>query len=56
MEMIVVLRTLLRHFDLRTTDAAGEWSRSRGVTNAPWRGGRAVVFRRARHDIDAMAY
>ncbi|WP_205875602.1 cytochrome P450 [Mycobacterium camsae] len=55
MEMVVVLRTLLRCFDLRATDAAGEWSHYRGVTNAPLRGGRAVVFRRAAHNLEALA-
>jgi hypothetical protein len=46
MEMDVVLRALLREFDLQTTDAPGERWRSRGVAFAPARGGRAVVRRR----------
>jgi cytochrome P450 len=47
MEMLVTLRTLLRHFEFSTTDAPGESNHSRGVANAPSRGGRAVVYRRA---------
>jgi cytochrome P450 len=46
MEMLVTLRTLLRHFEFATTHAAGESNHSRGVANAPGRGGRAVVYRR----------
>lgn len=46
MEMVTVLRTLLRHFEFTTTVAAGELTRSRGVTNAPWGGGRTTVYRR----------
>jgi cytochrome P450 len=46
MEMLVTLRTMLRHFEFATTNAAGETHRSRGVANAPGRGGRAVVHRR----------
>jgi len=49
MEMLVTLRTLLHRFDLTPTHAAGESARSRGVANAPGRGGRAVVYRRALH-------
>lgn len=45
MEMDVVLRTLLREFDLGTTDRPGERLRDRGIANAPVRGGRAVVRR-----------
>jgi cytochrome P450 family 138 len=45
MEMDVVLRTLLRTFDLGTTDRPGERLRDRGIANAPARGGRAVVRR-----------
>ena len=48
MEMNVTLRTLLREFELGTTDAKGERIQSRGVANAPGRGGRAVVYRRFR--------
>ena len=46
MEMNVTLRTLLREFEFGTTSAAGERRHSRGVTTAPGRGGRAVVYRR----------
>lgn len=55
MEMLMVLQTLLRHFNLSTTDAAGEWSRYRGVTNAPWRGGRAIVHRRTDRSATSAA-
>jgi cytochrome P450 family 138 len=48
MEMDVVLRTLLREFDLETTSEPGERWRSRGVAFAPARGGLAVVRRVAR--------
>ncbi len=46
MEMSVTLRTLLREFEFGTTYSAGERVHSRGVTTAPARGGRAVVYRR----------
>jgi cytochrome P450 len=46
MEMNVVLRTLLREFELGTTYAAGERLHSRGIATAPARGGLAVVYRR----------
>jgi cytochrome P450 len=46
MEMVVTLRTLLRHFDFPTTNAKGERNHSRGVVTAPGRGGRAVIYRR----------
>ena len=46
MEMNVVLRTLLREFELTTTDEPDERWHSRGVAYAPARGGRAVVYRR----------
>lgn len=46
MEMLVTLRTLLRQFEFATTDAKGERNHSRGVANAPGRGGRAIVYRR----------
>ncbi len=59
MEMMVTLRTLLRHFEFATTDAKGERNHSRGVATAPGRGGRAVVYRRtpneARSEITAAA-
>ena len=46
MEMDVVLRTLLRDFTLLpTTERAERWH-SRGIANAPAKGGRAVVRRR----------
>src|SRR3954454_151988 len=48
MEMDIVLRTLLREFDLGTTSAPGERWRNRGVAFAPARGGLAVVHRVAR--------
>lgn len=53
MEMLVTLRTLLRQFEFATTNAAGESNHSRGVANAPGRGGRAVVYRRAARAVDA---
>jgi hypothetical protein len=46
MEMDVVLRTLLREFEIASTDEAGEGWHSRGVAWAPERGGLAVVRRR----------
>lgn len=46
LEMTVVLRTLLREFDLGTSYEPGEPWRSHGVTYVPGRGGRAVVHRR----------
>ena len=50
MEMDVVLRTLLREFDLKTTTARGERWRSRGVAFAPANGGLAVVERKVQSD------
>lgn len=47
MEMNVVLRTLLQHYELETTTAKGERFHSRGVAFAPAGRGRAVVRRRA---------
>jgi hypothetical protein len=47
MEMDVVLRTVLRHFTIRTTTAPGEKWPSRGVAFTPKKGGRGGVFRRA---------
>lgn len=47
MEMDVVLRTVLRHVTVQTTDAPGEKWHSRGVAYTPKRGGRVVVHRRA---------
>ena len=46
MEMDVVLRTVLREFELVTTDEPGEGWHSRGVAWTPERGGLAVVHRR----------
>ncbi|MBJ7338509.1 cytochrome P450 [Mycolicibacterium sp.] len=46
MEMVVVLRTLLRKFEFRSTYAPGESAHSRGVATAPARGGLAVLHRR----------
>ncbi len=46
MELDVVLRTLLAHVELGTTDEPDESWRFRGVTWAPGSGGRAVVRRR----------
>jgi cytochrome P450 len=47
MEMDVVLRTVLRHFTIRTTSAPGEKWHSRGVAFTPKKGGRVAVYRRA---------
>jgi cytochrome P450 len=47
MEMDVVLRTVLRHFTIRTTTAPGEKWHHRGIAFTPKKGGRAVVHRRA---------
>ena len=47
MEMTVVLRTLLRDFDLVPTAERGERWHSRGVAYAPAKGGRAIVRRRS---------
>lgn len=46
-EMDVVLRTMLRHFELQPTDAAGERESFRGVAFAPATGGIGVVRRRS---------
>jgi cytochrome P450 len=46
MEMNVVLRTLLRDFTLTPTSEPAERWHSRGVANAPAKGGLAVVHRR----------
>jgi cytochrome P450 len=48
MEMDVVLRTLLREFDVSPTDKPDERWRSRAVAFAPTKGGGAVVRRRTR--------
>ncbi|CAJ1510266.1 cytochrome P450 [[Mycobacterium] burgundiense] len=46
MEMDVVLRTVLRHFTIATTDRPGEKWHSRGVAFTPKKGGRITVLRR----------
>lgn len=46
MEMDVVLRTVLRHFTIQTTNAPGEKWHSRGVAFTPKKGGRVVLHRR----------
>jgi cytochrome P450 len=46
MEMDVVLRTVLRHFVIQTTDTPGEKIHSRGVAYTPKDGGRIAVRRR----------
>jgi hypothetical protein len=46
MEMDIVLRTLLRRFELQSTDDRAERWRNRGIAYAPARGGRAAVLRR----------
>ncbi|MCW2689828.1 MAG: cytochrome [Mycobacterium sp.] len=45
-EMDVVLRTVLRHFTIQTTDAPAEKVHARGVAYTPKGGGRVVVHRR----------
>jgi cytochrome P450 len=45
MEMDIVLRTLLREFDLAPTSEPSERWRSRGIAGAPRHGGRALVRR-----------
>jgi cytochrome P450 family 138 len=47
MEMDVVLRTVLQHFIIETTDQPGEKWHSRGVAFTPKKGGRITVRRRA---------
>jgi len=47
-EMVVVLRTLLRDYELSTTYAPDEKWLSRGVSWSPADGGRAIVHRRSR--------
>ncbi len=46
MEMDITLRTLLREFRFTPTDAPNEGRNFRGVSIAPGRGARAVVYRR----------
>lgn len=45
-EMDVVLRTVLRHFEIETTTAPDEKTHSRGVAYTPKAGGRVVMRRR----------
>jgi cytochrome P450 len=45
-EMDVVLRTVLRHFEIDTTSAPDEKAHSRGVAYTPKDGGRVVLHRR----------
>ncbi len=47
MELDVVLRTVLRHVTIQTTDAPGEKVHNRGVAYTPKQGGRVTVYRRA---------
>jgi cytochrome P450 len=47
LEMLVVLRTILRTFALIPTSAADEPIRSNGVVSSPGRGGRVVLQRRS---------
>ncbi len=53
MEMNVVLRTILREVSLLPTDERAERWHSRGIANAPAKGGRAIIRRRARVDHHA---
>ncbi|GHJ37061.1 cytochrome P450 [Streptomyces sp. TS71-3] len=55
MEMSVVLRTLLRDFELLPTDEPDERWHSRGIAYAPGRGGRALVRRRTVQAPHAVA-
>ncbi|GAA5173420.1 cytochrome P450 [Pseudonocardia eucalypti] len=55
MEMNVVLRTLLRDFRLLPTDAPDERWRSRGVANAPAKGGLIAVRRRSAPPVPAVS-
>ncbi len=55
MEMNVVLRTMLRDFTLVPTAERAERWHSRGIANAPAKGGRAVVRRRVPQETAAAA-
>jgi cytochrome P450 family 138 len=55
MEMNVVLRTLLREFTLEPTGEPDERWHSRGIANAPAKGGVAVVHRRTAKDAPPTA-
>ncbi|MFN8032589.1 MAG: cytochrome P450 [Mycobacterium sp.] len=46
MEMDIVLRTVLRHFTIQTTNAPGEKWHNRGVAFTPKKGGLVTVYRR----------
>ena len=46
MEMTVTLRTLLQAFEFTPTQDPAEKRQSRGIANAPKRGGLAIVHRR----------
>jgi len=52
MEMNVVLRTILRDYELTPTTAPDEKWHNRGIAFAPKHGGRAVVHRRAENAAD----
>ena len=54
MEMNVVLRTMLRDFSLIPTNERAERWHSRGIANAPAKGGQAIVRRRNGH-VDGHA-
>lgn len=53
MEMSVVLRTLLREWDLAPTTLPDEPWHSRGIATAPAKGGLAIVRKRTLHDQHA---
>ena len=55
MEMDVTARTLLREFAIEPTTTPAEPFHSRGVANAPGRGGRVVVYRRSTSERAACA-
>src|SRR6266511_3617381 len=55
MEMHIVLRTMLREVTLVPTDEPGERWHSRGVANAPAKGGRAIVRRRTADTLPSVA-
>jgi cytochrome P450 len=55
LEMDIVIRTLLREFELQATTEPNEAWRNRGVAYAPRRGGRAVLQRLHQHQpLDAQ--
>ena len=55
LEMHVVLRTVLQHYELSPTYAPDEKWSSRGVSWTPALGGRAVVHRRVKPHLVAEA-